>query len=906
MNRTSLIAVLAFFALAVVCGAEIINVPDDYETIQAGIDASRDGDTVLVQPGIYVENISIRRAITVASLALTTGDPAYIDSTIIDGNQQGTVVTISASMSLVGFTVQNGLSDVSGGGIYAYGDRFILDYLKITGNAAHYGGGLYVDAGGRDQCIVSRSVVNENEADTGGGIYSWGSVLLDSVVVTNNAAQTGGGIKGKEGLRCTRSRIINNQADDSGGGLILDGSYLEDVEIIGNCSETGGGAYVYDFGCKTRFHRVLFSENQATQFGGAICGGWATIDQVTIVGNESESGSAIYSDFNGPFLIANSIIAQAERDAIDWGTTITYSDVTNGQFAGEEGVINEDPRFVNPENGDFHLLSDSPCIDSGAPDSSLDPDGSRADMGALPYAKYTVVRGYVYDSLTDQPLAGVAVQTRQTPARYAVTDSTGFYIIPNARAEFEFSLVVSLNGYADSTVGGFRLSENDTLDWDFHLLRPLFTPSEDEVNREVAANDSVAIPLTLGNSGNYPLEWSVQRRLPDEPDAWSLARSYHIGQLVGNGWIEGVALIDERFYVAIKGEKANNIYILGLDGQLADIFVQPGEGRGMRDLAWDGEVLWGSGERNIYGITTDGQVVAVFEGPYRFNQALAWDTDRDLLWVCSVSSNEITGCNRNGDHIAELAQPGFRIYGLAYWSGDPDGYPLYIFHSPDRERQMVHKMNPDTGDTMFVHNLEPLEGGSPCGCEITGDYELFTQVFLSVANNGDDDRVDVWFLDADPTFLTFAPMEGAVDPGGSEEMSMMLSAVGLDTGRYDAELHFTFPEVRSETVIPVTMRVEPNSISDFGFWILDFGLGEAYPNPFNSSLAVSYQLSAVSRVSLKLYDVAGRLVSNQELGIRNAGSHRAVIDGSGLSSGVYFLKLVAGNRIATRKIVCVK
>jgi hypothetical protein len=215
-------------------------------------------------------------------------------------------------------------------------------------------------------------------------------------------------------------------------------------------------------------------------------------------------------------------------------------------------------------------------------------------------------------------------------------------------------------------------------------------------------------------------------------------------------------------------------------------------------------------------------------------------------------------------------------------------------------------MNPDTGDTMFVRNLEPAEGGSPRGCEITGDYELFTQVFLSVANNGDDDRVDVWFLDVDPTFVTFTPTEGVVDVGGAQEMAVVLSAAGLDTGRYYAELHFIFPEVRSEAVIPVTMRVEPNSISDFGLRIADFGLGETYPNPFNSQTAVSYQLSAVSRVSLKLYDVAGRLVSNQELGIRNPGSHRAIINGERLASGVYFLKLAAGNRIATRKIVCVK
>jgi len=54
--------------------AEILNVPDDYETIQEAIHESEDGDSVLVQPGIYTENITFEgKGITVASLIIMTG-----------------------------------------------------------------------------------------------------------------------------------------------------------------------------------------------------------------------------------------------------------------------------------------------------------------------------------------------------------------------------------------------------------------------------------------------------------------------------------------------------------------------------------------------------------------------------------------------------------------------------------------------------------------------------------------------------------------------------------------------------------------------------------------------------------------------------------------------------------------
>lgn len=72
--------------------ATIINIPDDYPTIQAGIDASSDCDTVLVQPGTYVENIDFNgHNIVVGSLFLTIGDTSYISSTVIDGDSSGSI-----------------------------------------------------------------------------------------------------------------------------------------------------------------------------------------------------------------------------------------------------------------------------------------------------------------------------------------------------------------------------------------------------------------------------------------------------------------------------------------------------------------------------------------------------------------------------------------------------------------------------------------------------------------------------------------------------------------------------------------------------------------------------------------------------------------------------------------------
>jgi hypothetical protein len=83
-------------------------------------------------------------------------------------------------------------------------------------------------------------------------------------------------------------------------------------------------------------------------------------------------------------------------------------------------------------------------------------------------------------------------------------------------------------------------------------------------------------------------------------------------------------------------------------------------------------------------------------------------------------------------------------------------------------------------------------------------------------------------------------------------------------------------------------------------------LHPARPNPFNPTTAISYQLSADSFVSLRVYDTAGRRVSELVNGWREAGSHEATFDGSKLASGVYVYRLTAGDFTASGKMVLMK
>lgn len=88
--------------------------------------------------------------------------------------------------------------------------------------------------------------------------------------------------------------------------------------------------------------------------------------------------------------------------------------------------------------------------------------------------------------------------------------------------------------------------------------------------------------------------------------------------------------------------------------------------------------------------------------------------------------------------------------------------------------------------------------------------------------------------------------------------------------------------------------------------IVQFELHTPYPNPFNPTTVISFQLPASSRVNLKVYDVSGHLVQMLVDGWRDVGVHEVVFDAKDLTSGVYFARLTTGDLKQTRKILLIK
>jgi hypothetical protein len=205
-----------------------------------------------------------------------------------------------------------------------------------------WAGGVFITGSASDVSVIN-CVFEGNEGDDGGGISSWaGRLSVKGCVFVDN-------------------RAVIGSSDGFGGGLFV--RPVVDA-VVTNCLFDGNTTGdMYDPGA-----------------GGAVYGP-ATLRSCTIVDNRvlGDDGAG---GCDGGASLEDCIVWNNAPDQLANVGNVSYSNVEGG-WSGS-GNLDADPRFWGPEHGDFHLLPDSPCIDSGNP-SRQDVDGTRIDMGAFPF-----------------------------------------------------------------------------------------------------------------------------------------------------------------------------------------------------------------------------------------------------------------------------------------------------------------------------------------------------------------------------------------------------------------------------------------------------------------------------------------------------------------------------------------
>jgi hypothetical protein len=285
----------------------------DAPTVQAGIDSSVTGDTVLVHPGTYVENLNFSGKDIVLKSA------SGPETTILDGSgTPGPVIRLengeTSGAIIEGLTITGGtVIPSNGGGIYCRRTYPIIRFNIIRNNTGNSAGGIRLIGGTLGEAVIEGNVIEENHSENlGGGIYilRMSVTIRDNMIVRNYSPDDGGGISARLGT----SNVIDNTRV-----VIEENVFLENV-----AGDKGGGLYLYTWNISEFIvERNLFLRNEAK----------------LRISNSTGAGGGLYAEDARGSLRNNTFVGNISRDRKECGGGAIGLSINVGTFRVEYNIL---------------------------------------------------------------------------------------------------------------------------------------------------------------------------------------------------------------------------------------------------------------------------------------------------------------------------------------------------------------------------------------------------------------------------------------------------------------------------------------------------------------------------------------------------------------------------------------
>ncbi|MDP8206391.1 MAG: C25 family cysteine peptidase [Candidatus Electryonea clarkiae] len=536
------------------------------------------------------------------------------------------------------------------------------------------------------------------------------------------------------------------------------------------------------------------------------------------------------------------------------------------------------------------------------------------------------IEGTVTNSVTEEPIEGVLISADDNYYQ-TYTDDNGYYMLEGIYVG-EHTLSYQNECYNEMVLTGLIVAEDETTMVNTSLLFPELSLDPDEIDHELSLNTQETIEIVLANPGNGTLEYEADiylddpREHPDQTDeAWNNLYAFDLDPVESRYF--GIAFVNREYYVSgsnnLDPTGPNKIYKYdNLGRELVTTFDQPvteeeRTATGMRGIAWDGDYLYGVDDEVIYQMEIFPDSITLvdsWEAPVPSAHFLEYDPGSDLFWMGNYDS-DIYGINRDGEVIQRYERE-LIPRGAAWNPFDEFGRNLYLFTQwSSRSEINVVRMNPLNGENDIVYTIPyPAGRWALAGVDFSNTWNPLVNAFSALINQTEESYVQVWYLSDNETFFSINNPGGVLDAGEENIIEFMFNSTGLPFGSYSFYVGFDNNACEDENnYISITMTLPDTTdeITDPDIeQPLEWSFDGAYPNPFNQILTVRFALKETAIVRMKIYNLLGQEVAELANLPMTAGRYAVPFDGSGLSSGMYFLQFNAGPLHETRKIVLLK
>ncbi|GMQ81180.1 MAG: hypothetical protein BMS9Abin05_0611 [Rhodothermia bacterium] len=360
-----------------------------------------------------------------------------------------------------------------------------------------------------------------------------------------------------------------------------------------------------------------------------------------------------------------------------------------------------------------------------------------------------------------------------------------------------------------------------------------------------------------------------------------------------NPWMLG--FVNDHTVFSARDGSVYNLYGSDRSGNTSLLFSNVGTNRPDGSEPLDGRILFSPANGNLY--STDGtpngtQLVRTLN---QYNHLSSFSNAGQLVFF---DAND-----RNGSGIELWRSDGtpqgtFLLKDI--YLGSEDSYPYDLF--PVGNRLFFTAVDGEHGRELWVTD------GSMSGTHLVADVVpgpeasaaspllAIENLLLFSADDGVHGR-ELWISDGTETgtymVLDFVP---GVDDSYPDNAMVLNDRILLTFTHTEFGEEFWTIALSAIVVASETISVTPTG----------FSLSENYPNPFIGNTVIRYSLPFTSRVQIEVFDLLGKRVIRTDEGLKHAGKHQIQFDGSGLSAGIYFYTLTAGESSQTRKMVVVK
>jgi len=787
-----------------------------FKTIQYGINQSQSGDTVIVYPGIYEENINFEsKNIVISSLHLFDDNRDNIQNTIIDGGNINSVVYIGDNLEtnpvLNGFTIQNGKSSSWAGGITIMESSPTISNCIIKNNEGYDGGGIGC-IGNYDNdyypIIKNCLIYNNSNYWYGGGIQCWkrfSPQIINCIIAKNKTQNNGGGLgfygnSNAEIINCT---IVDNESNIAAGGLWISGSNIKIKNSIV----------------------------------------WLNNSEI----NSSTQLVSVSGSFN-----------------------INYCDIQNINNLNDiAGSNNFDlyPYFNDMDNLDYGINSQSFCIGAGtltgAPNDDYEgnprpnPHGSNPDIGAYESPLSERIGDEQFTILTEGSIEG-GVTTVSENILYATASDDKIYRFDN-NGVTEYTLQVNGNVKSATTV-----TSNHTV----------YIASTDKNLYSFNSNGvtNPGWPLSLGSEATASVAVDIEQNV-------YIGTQNGIFQAVSPG---GQILWSYNVGAAVFSSSAinnNNIlYIVTYNGRIYAFDLNTLD---PNNVQYKWRIETGSNvtaspaidySDNIYITTLDGKLIKIHNNGN--DASITWEFNTGN----SIESSPIIG------------QDNTIFFGC-------DSNAVFAVNGETGNQKWKINTNGPVKSTGYIvqgaaSNI--LYIGSDDGNLYTID--ILTETILSTFYVGSEIRSPINYHSGIVYFGTIDGRIIAIE--ANESLSKSLSKIN------NSPIWPTFQGNHLRTGNQATPQTRVSS--NVNKIPVRYVLRNNYPNPFNPTTTIQYDIPKASHVILTIYNMNGQVVERLVNQKQEPGFYSVNWDARNVSTGVYFYQIRADGFQQVKKMLLIK